>query len=107
MAAAEGMNRRNILTVLGVAAVGTPALASELIDTKVSDDALPQIPGLALPSEETQKRFAEALEHAAAAVRSGEMTCLAMGIDSQVKLNEWMQHKVTFTFELGLKPVVA
>jgi hypothetical protein len=96
------MNRRNILTVLGVAAVGTPALASEQIDSDVHD--VPHIPGVATPSPETQERFAQAMENAAAAVRSGEMTCLAMGVDSQVKLNEWMQHKVTFTFELGLKP---
>ena len=99
------MNRRNILTVLGVAAVGTPALASEQIDSPIPGTP-PQIPGLARPSNETQGRFAEALENAAKAVRSGEMTCLAMGIDSRVTLSEWMQHRVTFTFELGLPPKV-
>jgi hypothetical protein len=97
------MNRRNILTVLGVAAVGTPALASERIATDLGETP-PTVPGIAMRSLETQIRFAEALEHAAAAVRRGELTCLAMDINSEVKLNEWMYHKVTFIFELGLEP---
>lgn len=97
------ISRRNILTVLGVAAVSTPALAAEHIENiELMKGAPRSIPGIATRSPETQERFAKALENAAAAIRSGEMGCHQMDINSTVKLGEWMEHKVTFTFELGM-----
>ena len=102
------LNRRNILAVLGVAAVSTPALAAEHIEShELIKNAPPSVPGVALASPETQERFARALASAAAAVQRGEMTCLQMDINSTVKINEWMEHKVTFTFELGMEPKTA
>lgn len=97
------INRRNILTVLGVAAASTPAFAAEKISSfeDVHGSPLPPyVPGVAMRNPETQELFAKALERAAAAIRRGEMDCTAMDINSKVALEEWMEHKVTFTFEL-------
>jgi hypothetical protein len=96
------ISRRNILTVLGIAAAGAPAFASEQMNSPLFDT--PGVPGMAFRSLETQRRFAEALEKAAAAIRRGELYCCKMDIASEVKLEDWFEHKVTFTFELPMTP---
>lgn len=92
------MNRRNILTVLGVAAASTPAFAAEKMNSY--EDGPRHVPGLTMYSPEAQELYAKALCEAAAAIRRGELSCIGMDIHSKVRPEEWMEHKVTFTFEL-------
>lgn len=93
--------RRNILAILGLAAAATPVLATEKFDTAEFYNDPVGAPGLPMPGVLLQQRIAEALESAAAAVRSGELTGTRIKIKSDVKMDNWLEHKVTFTFELS------
>lgn len=92
-------NRRNILTILGLAAASTPVVAAEALDT-VNYDGHTPAPGLMLAGPEGQSKMATALDAMAAAVRNGELTALRLDVNSSVVVGEWMLHEIKFTCEL-------
>jgi hypothetical protein len=100
------MNRRNILTILGLAAAGTPAMAAEQMDTLGTELLPPRVPGLMTRSEEAQKRIAAALEQMAAAIRAGELTGIKLEINSVVEFDNWIRHEVKVQCELSAPPAV-
>ena len=100
------MNRRNILTVLGLAGVTTPAVAIESLDTLHSSSPI-NIPkgvgGLMQGGQQTQELIAQTLEHMAEAIRNGRLTATDVEIVSKAGgMKDWMTHEIKFTCELGL-----
>ena len=96
----SNLNRRNILTILGLASANTAAVAAEKFSTLPSFAA----PSLMQPSLEAQEKIASALEHMAAAIRSGELTGIELNINSSVKMNQWIMHEVRIVCEVGDQP---
>jgi hypothetical protein len=100
----EKPNRRNVLTILGLAGAVTPALAIESVDT-LNDAAAPRtVPGLMMRSPETQNRIADALEEMAKAVRSAELIAMELKVESTAKFDNWMEHEIRIKFELAYPP---
>lgn len=96
--------RRNILTILGLAAASTPAMSIESLDTLHLSNTPRSVPGLMQGMGHTgaQERIAKALENIAAALRSGEMSADKIEVISTAEVDNWMRHEVRIHCEIGL-----
>jgi hypothetical protein len=92
--------RRDILGVLGLGAVATATVATESMAT-IEPSA--GVPGLAMPGPEFQLKVAQALENLARAIRIGDATAMGVAVHSEMKLEEWFTHHVTFKVEVPLE----
>jgi hypothetical protein len=92
-------HRRDILKVLGlgsaVALVNSEAIAAPEAQYPTLD-----VPNLVIPSRETQERVAEALENLAREIRAGTVGVSILQIESAIKPDTWLSHKVTVEVEL-------
>lgn len=90
-------NRRNILTMLGLASAGV-AVSTDAIAQNMG----PPAPALGAPHEGVQEKFAEAMENMAKAIRSGQLVVTKLSVDSVMDLNnpEWLSHNITMNCEI-------
>jgi hypothetical protein len=93
-------NRRNILTIIGLAGASTAAVAAEQFDS-LSLEPSRVLPGLMRRSRETQERIASALENMARAIRNGELAGIRIEVNSVASFDEWMTHEVRVQCELS------
>lgn len=93
------MNRRNILTLLGVAAPASVAVEM-LANPEIANGSPKGIPGVIMRSPEAQERFASMLEHMAKSIRRNDMACLQIRVESQADLDSWMKHRVIIDCEI-------
>lgn len=88
--------RRNALTLLGLAGVASPALAS--------DDYRPD-KGVHHGNETNLEKIAAAFDRLAKAIRAGEVSVNGMAINTKIEPDEMVEQVLTFRFYLPDPPV--
>ena len=102
------MNRRNILSILGLATVSSSTMSVESLDTLQEHDVR-SVPGLmqSMNRREVNERIAVALENMAKAIRSGEMFADKIEVISTATVDDWMRHEVRVHCEVALPDKIA
>lgn len=88
--------RRNVLTILGLAGVATPAIATDdLVRTEMDGGPFAYRLGAYDP-----ERMAVALERLAAEVRNKTVNIARFHIASEIKTDEWLKQTLTVDVEI-------
>jgi len=90
--------RRNILKVLGFTGLATGGLIST--EAIAEPTSFQDVPNLMIRGLETQHRIADALESLAKHIRSGGASAVGLKIESEVKPDTWLSHRVIVDVEL-------
>ena len=88
-------DRRNILKLLGLTAVGG-TVSTEAIGASSGEG----YPAHAMRSVSLQNSIAESLERLAAAIRRGDVAATSVDVHSSLRMDEWISHEVKVNVEI-------